>query len=57
MIVQIVLVIVTAVQVNSQELCPSVCRCYSEEAICTDLFSDVTNMTQETFHSAFGDYE
>jgi len=27
MIVQIVLVIVTAVQVNSQELCPSVCQC------------------------------
>ena len=32
MIVQIVLVIVTAVQVNSQQLCPSVCQCYSEQA-------------------------
>jgi hypothetical protein len=52
MIVQIVLVIVTAVQVNSQELCPSVCNCYSEQAACTKLFSDVTNMTQHRFHSA-----
>jgi len=51
MIVQIVLVIVTAVQVNSQELCPSVCECDGDNATCTDLFSDVTNMTQETFHS------
>ena len=49
MIVPIVLVIVTAVQVNSQELCPSVCRCYSEKATCTDLFSDVTHMTQHRF--------
>jgi Leucine-rich repeat (LRR) protein len=52
MIVQIVLVIVTAVQVNSQQLCPSVCRCYSDWATCKSLFSDVTNKTQETFHSA-----
>ena len=51
MIVQMVVVIVTAVQVNSQ-LCPSVCQCDSNEAKCTNLFSDVTNMTQETFHSA-----
>jgi Leucine-rich repeat (LRR) protein len=52
MILQIVLVIVSAVQVNSHQLCPSVCQCYSEKTICTNLFSDVTNMTQETFHSA-----
>ena len=45
MIPQIVLVMVSAVQVNSQQ-------CYSEKTICTNLFSDVTNMTQETFHSA-----
>ena len=51
MIVQIVLVIVTAVQVNSQELCPSVCQRYTEWATCTNLFSDITNMTQGTFHS------
>ena len=51
MIVQIVLVIVTVVQVNSQELCPSVCQCYSDNAACTDLFSDVTNMTQHWFQS------
>ena len=51
MIVQIVLVIVTAVQVNSQELCPRVCQCYSEQATCTDLFSDVTNITQRRFQS------
>ena len=37
MIVQIVLVVVTAVQVNSQELCPCVCQCYSDNATCTDL--------------------
>jgi hypothetical protein len=48
MIVQIVLVIVTAGQVNSQ-LCPSVCRCNDDLVSCTDLFSDVTNTTQETF--------
>ena len=52
MIVQIVLVIVTAVQVNSQQLCPSVCQCYSDWESCKSLFSDVTNKTQETFHSA-----
>jgi hypothetical protein len=52
MIVQIVLVIVTAVQVNSQALCPSVCKCDSELTTCTDLFSDVTDMTQHRFHSA-----
>ena len=52
MIVQIALVIVTAVQVKLQEPCPSVCKCYSDSATCTDLFSDVTDMTQETFHSA-----
>jgi hypothetical protein len=52
MIVQIVIVIVTAVQLNSQELCPSVCKCDSEQATCTDLFSDVTDMTQHRFHSA-----
>jgi len=51
MIVQIVLVILTAVQVNSQ-LCPSVCQCDSEQATCRDLFSDVTSMKQETFDSA-----
>jgi insulin-like growth factor-binding protein complex acid labile subunit len=50
MIVQIVLVIVTAVQVNSQ-LCPSVCYCFSDWASCKNLFSDVTNVTQETFDS------
>ena len=49
MIVQIVLLIVTAVQVNSQELCPSVCQCNSEQAICGILFSDVTDMTQHMF--------
>jgi hypothetical protein len=52
MIVQIVLVIVIAVQVNSQELCPSVCKCYGEQAACTDLFSDVTDMTKHRFDSA-----
>jgi hypothetical protein len=52
MIVQIVIVIVTAVQVNSQELCPSVCKCDGEQAACTNLFSDVTDMTQHRFHSA-----
>ena len=51
MIVQIVLVIVTAVQVNSQEMCPSVCQCHRENATCKNVFSDVTNMTQHTFHS------
>jgi len=51
MIVQIVLVIVTAVQVNSQELCPSVCQCNGDNTTCAGLFSDVTNVTQETFHS------
>jgi Leucine-rich repeat (LRR) protein len=53
MIVQIVLVIVIAVQVNSEELCPSVCYCYGKSATCRGLFSDVTNMTQKTFQSAF----
>jgi hypothetical protein len=28
-----------------------VCVCNSEKAICTDLFSDVTNMTQHRFPS------
>jgi hypothetical protein len=51
MIVQIVLVIVTAVQVNSQKLCISVCHCNDDNATCTDMFNDVINMTQETFHS------
>jgi hypothetical protein len=51
MIVHIVLVIVTAVQVNSQELCPSVCQCNGDNAICANLFNDVTNMTQHRFHS------
>ncbi len=51
MIVQIVLLIVTAVQVNSQELCPGVCRCYSDWARCTNLFSDVQNVSQHRFHS------
>jgi len=37
MIVQIVLVIVSAVQLNPQELCPSVCHCYSEQATYTTL--------------------
>jgi len=32
-------------------MCPSVCQCYSVNATCADLFSDVTDMTQETFHS------
>jgi hypothetical protein len=53
MMVQIVLVILTAVQVNSHELRPSVCQCNGDNATCTDLFSDVTSMTQEIFHSAF----
>ena len=48
----VVLVVVTAVHVNSQSLCPSVCQCNGDSATCADLFSDVTNMTQETFHSA-----
>jgi Leucine-rich repeat (LRR) protein len=52
MIVQIVLVIVTAVQVNSQQLCPSVCQCESEQATCTDLFSGVADTTQHRFHAA-----
>jgi hypothetical protein len=52
MIVQIVIVIVTAVQVNPQNLCPSVCKCYSEQTTCTDLFNDVTDMTQHRLHSA-----
>ena len=51
MIVQVVLVIVTAVQVNSQELCPGVCQCKGYNVTCANLFSDVTNTTQETFHS------
>jgi len=51
MIVQIVLVIVTAVQVNSQELCPSVCQCNGGNAICTDLFSNEIGVTQHSFHS------
>ena len=55
MIVKIVLVIVTAVHVNSQELCPSACQCYSEHTTCTDLFSDVTTMTQHRFNSALRD--
>jgi len=42
LIVQIVLVIVTAVQVNTQQLCPSGCQCYTYSAICANLFSDVT---------------
>ena len=54
MIVLIVLVIVTAVQVNSKQLCPSVCESYSNWATCKNLFSDVTNVKQETFHYAFG---
>jgi hypothetical protein len=54
MMVQIVLVILIAVQVNSQELRPSVCQCNGDSATCTDLFSDVTYeyMTQGIFHSA-----
>ena len=52
MIVQIVLLIVTAVQVNSQELCPGVCQCKSEQANCTNLFSDVQNVTQHRFQSS-----
>jgi hypothetical protein len=50
MIVKIV--IVTAGQVNSQELCPSVCNCDSELTTCTNLFSDVTDVTQHRFHAA-----
>jgi len=48
MIVQVVLVIVTAVQVNSQQLCHSVCQCYSDWATCINVFSDVTTMTQQS---------
>ena len=51
MIVQIVLVIVTAVQVNSQELCPSVCQLetliLSEnmfQNLGSDLFADCMNL-------------
>jgi len=55
MIVQIVLVIVTAVQVNSQQLCPSVCQCNGEKATCTNLFSDVINVTQHRFNGALRD--
>jgi Leucine-rich repeat (LRR) protein len=51
MIVRIVLLIVILVQVNSQELCPSVCECNDEQATCTDLFSDVTSITQGRFYS------
>jgi Leucine-rich repeat (LRR) protein len=51
MIAQIVLVNLTAALVKSQALCPSVCQCSGENATCTDLFSDVTNMTQHRFHS------
>jgi hypothetical protein len=55
MILQIVLVIVTAAQVNSQELCPSVCQCYSDQVTCINLFSDVTDMTQHRFNGALRD--
>jgi len=51
MIVQIVLVIVTAVQVNSQQLCDSACCCRNGSALCKNFINDVTNMTQGTFHS------
>jgi Leucine-rich repeat (LRR) protein len=51
MILQIVLVIVTAVPVNSQELCPSVCQCSGDNATCIDLFNDVVNVTQHKLHS------
>jgi len=51
MILHIVLVIVTAVQVNSQQLCPSVCQCNGYSAICKNLFSNVTAMTKHRFHS------
>ena len=47
------LVIVTTVQVNSKVLCPRVCKCFDDSAICSGLFSDVKNMTQKTFNSAF----
>jgi hypothetical protein len=50
MIEQFVMVIVTAVQVNSQILCPSVRQCNGDNATCTDLFSDVTNI-KGTFQS------
>ena len=50
MIVQIVLVIVTAVQVNSQELCASVCQFNGDNVTCANLFCDVKNMTQHRFH-------
>jgi len=53
MIVYIVLVIVTAVKVNSKELCPRVCTCFSDYVTCRNVFSDVPNMTQEIFHSSF----
>ena len=39
------LVIVTAVYVNSQRTCPIECQCVGDQATCTDLFSDVTDMT------------
>ena len=55
MIAQIVLVMVTAVQVNSQQLCPSVCHCNGEKATCTNLFSDVTATTQHRFNGVLRD--
>jgi hypothetical protein len=55
MIVQIVLVIVTAVQVNSQELCPSVCQCNGDSATCTDLFGDVRDTVQHGFSGTLWD--
>jgi Leucine-rich repeat (LRR) protein len=51
MIVQVVLVIVIAVQVNSLDPCSKVCQCNGKEAKCTDLFHDVTNMTKYKFNS------
>ena len=51
MIAPIVLVIVTAVQVNSQDLCPSVCQCNFDKAECTNLFSEIVRITLNRFHS------
>jgi len=52
MIVQIVLMIVTAVQVNSQQLCDSVCQCDGDNATCINLFSAATGTTQQRFNSS-----
>jgi hypothetical protein len=55
MIVQIVLVMVTALQVKAQELCPSVCQCNGDKGTCRNLFYDVTATTQHRFNGALRD--